>query len=41
VADADVAVVATEFDLPRAAADRALRVAGGRLEDCLRALAQG
>ena len=38
VADADVAVVAAEFELPKAAADRALREAGGRLEECLRAL---
>lgn len=38
VADADVAVVAAEFELPRAAADRALREAGGRLDECLRTL---
>lgn len=38
VADADVAVVAAEFELPMAAADRALREAGGALEECLRAL---
>jgi hypothetical protein len=39
VADADVAVVAAEFELARGDADAALRAAGGRLEDCLRALA--